>query len=268
MGKLGILAGGGRAPHQLVKTCRDMGRSFFVFGLESHVDEDLATDAIIPLGKTQIFKDICARENITEIIMLGRVRRPSVAELQPDLLGLKLLAKIGLNMFGDDGLLRALSDGIEKECQVKVISAADVFKDFLTPEGILTKAAPDAQAQEDITRAIEIAQTLGKLDIGQAVIVQQGIVLGVEAIEGTDELIARAGMLKRQGAGGVLVKLAKPQQDNRFDLPAIGPDTIQGAKKAGLVGIALEAERSLIIDKQATLEKADKAGLFVIGLKL
>jgi DUF1009 family protein len=108
---------------------------------------------------------------------------------------------------------------------------------------------------------------LGRLDAGQSVVVQQGIVLGVEAIEGTDELIRRSGALRREGPGGVLVKRAKPQQDDRFDLPAIGPDTVAAAVDAGLRGIAVQAGRSLIIDREATLQAADAAGLFVTGVE-
>ncbi|HAX91234.1 MAG TPA: DUF1009 domain-containing protein [Rhodospirillaceae bacterium] len=198
--------------------------------------------------------------------MIGRVRRPSIAELKPDWLTLKLLTKIGINALGDDGLLRGVGKALEEECGVRVVGVADVFADILAPEGALTKTQVDEQSGEDIKRAVEIARTLGQLDIGQAVIVQQGIVLGVEAIEGTDALIARAALVRREGGGGVLVKLAKPQQDNRFDLPTIGLDTVQNVHAAGLSGIAVEAGRSLILDREKTIEAADMLGIFIVGL--
>lgn len=267
--KLGILAGGGNAPRQLIKACQEIDRPFFVVCLDGNADADLGNGIphiVLPLGQLQKFKDFCAREEIKEIVMIGRVRRPSITELKPDFLTLKLLARIGLKSLGDDGVLRAVGKVLEEECGVRLVGASEVFADLLAPEGVLTNAAPSAQDEEDIRRAVEIALTLGHLDVGQAVIVQEGIVLGVEAIEGTDALIARARDVRREGEGGVLVKLAKPQQDNRFDLPTIGPDTVHNAKQAGLAGIAVEAGRSLIVDRETTIEAADGAGLFIVGI--
>jgi len=267
--KLGIIAGGGDAPRQLVKACQDLGRPFFVIGIEGHVEPALGRDVpyeSLPLGAFARLKDLCEREGIKDVIMLGRVRRPSLTELKPDWLTLKILTKIGLNVLGDDGLLRAVGTALEDECGVRVVGVADVFANLLAPAGVLTKAAPEPMAQEDIRRAVEIARTLGSLDVGQAVIVQQGIVLGVESVEGTDALIERSRHVRRAGDGGVLVKLAKPQQDNRFDLPAIGVETLRLAHAAGLVGVAVEAGRSLIIGREQTIDVADALGLFIVGL--
>src|SRR5262249_22908769 len=151
----------------------------------------------------------------------------------------KVLTKIGMNMLGDDALLRAIGQAIEEEAGIRVIGIQDVFRDLLTPEGQLGRIAPDEDAQKDIKRGIEVAKALGQLDVGQSVVVQQGMVLGVEAIEGTDALVARTAGLKREGTGPVLVKIAKPQQDNRYDLPTIGPDTITSMIKSGIRGVAL-----------------------------
>jgi DUF1009 family protein len=127
---------------------------------------------------------------------------------------------------------------------------------------------PDAEAESDIRHGLEVARVLGQADVGQAVVVQQGLVLGVEAIEGTDQLLARCGLLRREGPGGVLVKIKKPQQDRRADLPTIGLTTLEGARSAGLRGIAVEAGGTLILDRKKLAEEADKAGLFVIGVTL
>jgi UDP-2,3-diacylglucosamine hydrolase len=150
---------------------------------------------------------------------------------------------------------------------VRVVGVQDVFADLLTPLGLLTRTQPDEGANNDIQRGIEVARALGRVDVGQSVIVQQGIVLGVEAIEGTDALIARSAGLRREGPGGVLVKLAKPQQDNRFDLPTVGLDTVMAAAKAGLRGLAIQAGRSLLVDRENACAAADKAGLFIVGVE-
>src|SRR5262249_37865436 len=126
----------------------------------------------------------------------------------------------------------------------------------------------DEESEKDISRGVEAAKALGALDIGQSVVVQQGMVLGVEAIEGTDALIARSAGLRREGKGPGLVKIAKPQQDNRYDLPTIGPDTIEAVARAGFSGVALEAGRSLLLEREKTISLADKAGLFITGIKV
>ncbi|MDD5585454.1 MAG: UDP-2,3-diacylglucosamine diphosphatase LpxI [Alphaproteobacteria bacterium] len=269
MPKLGIIAGGGEVPRQLIEACRKLGRAFFVVCLEGQADPDLAKDdphVWLPLGAGARLKEIFAGEAIAEVIMIGRVRRPSLLEIKPDWFTLKVLTKIGMNSLGDDGLLSAIGKVFEEEGGVRVVGVQDVFAGLLTPAGVLTRAQPDEDANNDIRRGVEAARALGRVDVGQSVIVQQGIVLGVEAIEGTDALIARCAGLRRDGPGGVLVKFAKPQQDNRFDLPTIGPDTVASAAKAGLRGIAIESGRSLIVERESAVAAADEAGLFIAGI--
>ncbi len=269
--KLGIIAGGGAAPRYLIEACQKLNRAFYIICLEGQADAGLGEGlphTWLPLGAGAKLKALAEAEAIKEIVMIGRVRRPSLLEIKPDWLALKVLTKIGMNMLGDDALLRGIGKAMEEEAGVSVIGVQDVFKDLLTPAGQLGSVAPDDQAKEDITRGINVAKALGQLDVGQSVIVQQGMVLGVEAIEGTDALIARSGNLKREGAGGVLVKIAKPQQDNRYDLPTIGPDTLTAMIKAGLRGVALEAGRSLLIEREKTISMADAAGIFITGQKL
>ncbi len=265
--KIGIIAGGGIAPHALIKACQQAGRAFYVFGLQAQADSDLPVDMTLNFGAFGAFKKICKSENIEHVVMIGNVRRPSMTEIKPDLLGVKAIAKIGLNAHGDDGLLRAVADVIESDCGVKVVGAHDVDETLLMPKGVLTKTEPDQQAQKDMERALEVARGLGAMDVGQAAIVQQGIVLGVEAIEGTDALIKRCGGLKRAGGGGILVKCSKPQQDPRFDLPTLGPTTIENLATAGFVGVAMEAGASLCLDREALIKLADEKGLFVCGIK-
>jgi DUF1009 family protein len=140
------------------------------------------------------------------------------------------------------------------------------MREAVAPAGVLTRAQPDALAMTDVNRGVQVARLLGAADVGQGCVVQQGLVLAVEAIEGTDAMLARAGTLRRDGIGGVLVKLVKPNQDKRADLPTIGPDTVRNAAAAGLRGLAFEAQATILAEREACLAAADAAGLFLLGL--
>lgn len=269
--KLGIIAGGGTAPRYLIDACKKHGRDFYVICLEGQTDNGVAdTEPHIwlPLGAGTKLKKLVEEQQIKEIVMIGRVRRPSLFELKPDWLALKIVTKIGISMVGDNTLLSGIGKAMEEEGGVRVIGAHEVFADLLTPSGQLSATAPDDDAQKDILRGIEVAKALGHLDVGQSVIVQQGIVLGVEAIEGTDALITRSAQLRREGPGGILIKIAKPQQDNRYDLPTIGPDTITSMVKAGLRGVILEAGRSLLLEREKTIAAGNEAKIFIVGTKI
>ncbi len=268
--KLCILAGGGIAPRALIDACQRDGRPFFVVGLEGQADAANFPKGLphlwLPLGAANRLKTALVEQGVKELVMIGRVRRPSLSEIKPDALAFKVLAKIGLKALGDDALLRCIGQAIEEESGIRVVGAHEVLGGLLAREGRIGNLEPDDGARKDIARGLEIAHALGQLDIGQSVIVQQGLVLGVEAIEGTDALIARCAELRREGPGGVLVKLAKPQQDNRYDLPTIGPGTVQSAAAAGLRGIAIEAGRSLILERDATVAEADARAIFLLGI--
>jgi hypothetical protein len=181
--------------------------------------------------------------------------------------GVRFFAKIGKAALGDDGLLSAVTRELEEE-GFRIVAPDAILADLVAARGVYTKSAPDETAERDIARAIEVARGLGRLDVGQAVVVQAGIVLGVEAIEGTDALLARCAGLRRDAPGGVLVKMRKPMQDRRVDLPTIGVETVRGAVVAGLRGIAIEAGGSLVIDRARVVAAADDAGLFVVGVEI
>lgn len=271
LSKLLILAGGGTAPRRVIESCRAKNRPFFVVCLQGQADADIAHNVPhiwLPLGAGGALRDVVQSEQIKELVMIGHVRRPSLSEIKPDWLAVKFLAKVGINALGDDALLRALGSAMESELGVRVIGAHEILGGILTKTGLLGRHKPDATAEQDIARGIAIARLLGQADVGQSVIVQQGLVLGVEAIEGTDALIARCAPLRRMGVGGVLVKIAKPQQDDRFDLPTIGPDTLRSASDASLRGVAIEAGRSLLIDRDQVRQIADEAGIFVTGIEI
>ena len=184
-------------------------------------------------------------------------------------MGLKFLqieyAKLGLKALGDSDYLGAVRKMIEDEGFT--LHGVHKFADnLLAPEGVIGQREPSKGDWADIVRGLEISQALGNLDIGQSIIVQEGFVLGVEAAEGTDELIRRCKHLKRKGRGGVLVKTCKPQQDTDLDLPTIGPNTVKLAAESELTGIVVHTGRSLIIDQEEVAKIADQHKIFVIGV--
>lgn len=266
--KLGILAGAGELPLRLVEACRAAGRPVFVLAFEGSFDPAAMPGlphAWVRLGAAGEALRLLRENGVEELVLAGGVKRPSLLSLRPDWHAAKVLARIGYRALGDDGLLKAVIRELEGE-GFRVIGADAILGSALAPLGPLGRHAPDAQAEDDIALGLRIVRALGALDIGQAAVVQQGLVLGVEAIEGTDALIARCAPLRREGPGGVLVKAAKPGQERRADLPTIGLRTVEGAARAGLRGIAVEAGGTLLIDPGALAAAADRAGLFVVGV--
>ena len=266
--RLGIVAGGGGLPRYLVECCRATGRDVFVLALEGAAE--LATVQGVPhawcrLGAAATGLALLRENHVTELVLAGGIRRPSLAALRPDWRAAKLFARIGYRALGDDGLLSAVVEELERE-GFRVVGADQLLDRTLVPEGPLGRLRPDQQAQADIEYGLRIARTLGALDVGQAVIVQQGFVLGVEAIEGTDELLRRCGRLRREGLGGVLIKVEKPGQEPRVDRPTIGLHTVALAAETGLRGIAVEAHATIMLDRDEVIRAADQADLFLVGL--
>jgi DUF1009 family protein len=254
---------------RVIEACRAAGRDFFVLAFEGHTDPATVADAPhawVRLGAVGEALRRLHDAKVEEVVLAGPVQRPSFDDLRPDWRGAMFLAKVGARAFGDDGLLSAVVKELESE-GFRVVGADDVFGNLRTPLGPCGRLKPDSVSETDIRRGIDVVQAVGRLDVGQAVVVQQGVVLGIEAIEGTDALLDRCAGLRRSGHGGVLVKIAKPGQERRVDLPTIGPGTVQRAVAAGLAGIALEAGQSLIIDRAAVVGAADAAGLFIVGIK-
>ncbi len=267
-GVLGLIAGRGDLPLRVIEACRATGRPCFVLALRDQADPAVvegSDHAWVRLGAAGEGLRRLHAAGVVDLVMAGGVRRPGLFDLLPDRRAVRFLAKVGLKALGDDGLLRAVVGELEAE-GFRVLGVDDLLPDLLAPRGVLGRHAPDAMAREDIRRGAEVAAGLGRLDVGQAAVVQQGIVLGVEAVEGTDGLLARCAALRREGPGGVLVKMRKPQQERRADLPAVGSDTVTAAVAAGLRGIALEAGATLVVDRPAMVRAADTAGLFVVGV--
>ncbi len=266
--KLGIVAGGGELPARLIAVCRASGREVFVLafkGQTAPATVEGVDHAWVRLGQSGPALEALRGAGVEELVMIGPVKRPSLSELGFDLRSAQFLAKVGAARLGDDGLLSAVIRALEGE-GFRIVGVDDLLGGLLAPSGPLGAHRPDAQAEGDIARAIAVARALGEVDVGQAVVVQQGIVLGVEAIEGTDRLLARCAELGRVGPGGVLLKIKKPGQESRVDLPTVGVRTVTGAARAGLRGIAVEAGGTLIVDRQAVVSAADTAGLFMLGV--
>jgi DUF1009 family protein len=266
---LGILAGGGRLPGQVAAAAHAAGRPVFLIGLEGFADPAVLApwphQVVRMLAVGQILAALRAN-GCKDLVLIGPVRRPSLLDLRPDAEGARMLARIGRAAFaGDDGLLAAVVKIFGEE-GFRVLGAHEILSEALGPAGLLSQAAPDAVAMGDIGRGIVVVRALGTVDVGQACVVQQGVVLAVEAAEGTDAMLSRCGGLARPGRGGVLVKLVKPGQDRRADLPTIGPETVRAAAAAGLRGVAFEAGGTILADREAAIAAADSAGLFLLGL--
>jgi DUF1009 family protein len=266
---LGLIAGGGELPRLIIADCTARGRSVFVVAIAGQTPEETVRDVPhlrVELGQAGRIIEALRGSGARDVVMAGALRRPSFSELRPDWRGAKMLARGVLNAGGDDALLKLVTHELEGE-GFRVIGAQDVVADLLAPPGDWTRVTPDASALDDVARGLEVASTLGTLDVGQSVVVQQGIVLGIEAAEGTDALLARCAALRREGPGGVLVKIAKPMQERRADLPTIGAETLARAHDAGLRGIAVEAGATLVIGRALMIEAADAAGLFLRGIE-
>jgi len=210
--------------------------------------------------------------NCHDLLFIGTLVRPALSEIRLDWGTLRVIRLIWAAFRGgDDHLLSGIGRIFEQE-GFRMVGIRDVAPELLMPEGCLTRAEPDAAAAVDIARGREVLRALSPFDIGQAAVVIDGHVVGVEDIEGTDGLLARVARLRGEGRiraktmRGALVKTPKSSQDLRFDLPTVGSRTIEGAAAAGLAGIAIAAGHTMVADPQAMIETADAAGLFVTGL--
>lgn len=275
MRKLGLIAGGGGLPVEIAEHCERSGRPLFVVRLKGFAGDGLAPYAGAEVGIAELGKciKVLKRAGCQAICLAGNVARPDFSSLVPDLRGLALLPKvIATAKKGDDALLRLLVAEFEKE-GFAVEGAHDVMEDLSLPAGPLGRHAPGDEARADAIKALEVARAIGRLDIGQGAVVARGLVLAVEAQEGTDHMLSRVADLPahlrgRPGGGvGVLAKAPKPIQETRVDLPTIGVATVQGVARAGLAGIVGEAGRLLVLDREETIALADELGVFVMGVE-
>ena len=268
--KIGIIAGGGDLPQRLMNACDEQGVDVFVVALEGHAAPDVVEGRYhlwSRLGAVGTILKALREHEVRDLVLIGSVRRPSISEIMPDMKAMAFFSKAGIKaLSGDDSLLVALRGFLEEE-GFNIHGVHKFAKDLLMPHGVLGKVQPSKDIWRDINRGVEVSQILGKLDVGQAVVVQQGLVLGVEAIEGTDQLLSRCTALRRKGAGGVLVKTCKPQQDRDLDMPTIGLTTLEAAHRCGLAGIAVHAGNSLVVGLDEIVAFANKNKMFVVGVE-
>lgn len=267
MKKIGLIAGVGRLPVEFARAARGMGVHVIGIGVLPEVDPELEQVAYsyeyINIAKLDRIFKLLKREKVTEITLLGKINKELVyahKEL-PDLRVLKIFSR--LKNFSDDTLTLALVEELAME-GISVLDQTELLRPLMPAAGVLSKRQPTEAELADMRFGLVMAKRIGGLDIGQTVVVKNRAVMAVEAIEGTDACIRRGGQL---GRGGVTVaKSAKPQQDMRFDVPGVGPDTIDSMIQAGAVSLVIEAGRTLAVDREKMLEKADQHGITVVAM--
>jgi len=264
---IGIVAGGGQFPLLFIEAARKRGKKVIAIGHSGESLPELAETADVTywvkLGQLGKIIKYFRKENVQETVFAGTITKTRIfKDILPDIKGLSLWNKIDARQ--DDAILRAVASALEEE-GIKVLASTCYLKHLLFPKGVLTKKKPTAAQMEDIRFGWHIAKEIGRLDIGQSVVVRDRSVLAVEAIDGTDATIRRGGKLANNNA--IVVKVKKPTQDFRFDLPATGAQTIEIMQSVKGSVLAVEAGHALIFDQQALITAADRAGIVVVGLE-
>jgi UDP-2,3-diacylglucosamine hydrolase len=272
---IGLIAAGGVMPFAVADSLVARGLNPVLFALKGACDPvrvERFRHHWISVGQVGRAVKLFRSENCRDLVFIGTLVRPALSEIRLDWGTLRVIGRVWAAFRGgDDHLLSGIGRILEQD-GFRMVGIRDVAPDLLMPEGCITRAAPDQSAAADIARGRDVLRALSPFDIGQAAIVIDGHVVGVEDIEGTDGLLARVAHLRAEGrirakaARGVLVKAPKSTQDLRFDLPTIGPRTIEGAANARLAGVAIVAGNTIVVEPQTMIEAADAAGLFVTGV--
>jgi len=265
--QIGVIAGSGIIPLIISNVLKKKGYTVVVLALKELANEELTrySDIIqwINIGKAGKIIDFLKTNNVKNVILTGKVPKKMIFErekIKPDIRALKIIFSAKLR--GDNELLKIVERELLKE-GIKIVDISEFCPELLTPHGILTRKKPAKDEWKDIEYGFKIAKKIGQLDIGQTVVVKERSVIAVEGIEGTDETILRAGRFVKNT---VVVKVSKPQQSLRLDPPAAGMDTIINMGKATAKILALEAGKTILIDKEKVIEKADEMNISVVGL--
>ena len=274
---VGIIAGNGVLPFSVAELLKARGINPYLFAIRGFCDPARVADFPhhwIALGQVGRLTRLLKSEGCRDVVFIGGLVRPALSEIRLDWGTLRAIPMIAAALRGgDDHLLTGISRIFERH-GMRVVGIKDVAPELLMPEGSITRVSPDADAIADIAKGRELMRAISPFDVGQAVVVIDGHVVVVEDIEGTDGLLARVARLRSEKrirakpGRGVLVKMPKVQQDLRFDLPTLGPKTIDGVIAAGLSGIGIVAGHTLVAEADVMTAKADRAGVFVTGLPL
>ena len=265
--RVGLIAGNGRFPVLFARTARAEGAEVIAVAHEGETEPDLAehVDSLtwIRVGQLEAIIRAFKERGVERAVMAGGIRKAALMEhFSPDARALAFLSRLGT--WSDDAVLRGVAAEIESE-GIEVVESTLFLGSILTPEGSLTSRVPTDAEWRDVRYGFAVAKGIGHWDVGQTVVVKSGIVLAVEALEGTDAALSRGGELGRGGA--VAVKASKPRQDLRFDVPAVGPKTVPVCAGAGIAVLALEAGKTLLLEREAMLSAAEAAGLAVVGVR-
>ncbi|MBE0426838.1 MAG: UDP-2,3-diacylglucosamine diphosphatase LpxI [Nitrospirae bacterium] len=264
--KLGLIAGTGKLPMAIASEAKAQGYKVIAIALDPLADKSLSSyvDDIkwVNVGKFGEIINSLKKNGIKEAVMAGKVSKSLLykSKIKPDLRAVKLL--FSLKDRSDDSILLAITNELKKD-GIKLFDITVFSSDILTPEGVLTKTSPTSDEWKDVAFGWKIAKDIGRLDIGQTVVVKDRAVMAVEAIEGTDEAIKRGGALA--GEGAVIVKVSKPNQDMRFDVPVVGLDTLKSMIEIKARVLCVESLKSIILEKDKIIEESDNAGIAVVG---
>jgi UDP-2,3-diacylglucosamine hydrolase len=272
---LAILCGGGSFPGAVAEAVKRRGRRPVMFPLRGWADPAVVeryTHHWCAIGQAGRFFRLARAEGCREAVFIGTLLRPALTQLRPDWYMLRLMPRIAaVFRGGDDRMLSGIA-ALFEEGGVRIVGVGEVAPDILVPQGLLGRHAPSERDHADIALGLKLIATLGSFDIGQAVVVADGHVVAVEASEGTDNMLLRVAQLRSEGrltkpvGVGVLVKAPKPGQDRRFDLPAIGPRTIENVARAGLGGLAVAAGSAIVAEPDKMSAAADRAKIFFVGV--
>jgi len=272
---IAIICGGGSFPAAVADAITRGGRRPVMFAIKGWADAASVERYAyhwVALGQLGRFLRLAQAERCHQALFIGTLLRPAIRQIRFDWQAVKMMPRVvAAYAGGDDRLLSGMARLME-ESGIRIIGVKDVAPDILVTEGALGRYQPSARDRSDIECALDLIATLGRFDVGQAAVVAANHVLAVEAAEGTDHLLGRITELRANGrvttppGVGVLVKAPKPAQDRRFDLPAIGPQTVAKVAAAGLAGIAVAAGDTMIADAAEVIAAADRAGIFVVGV--
>ena len=275
-GPLGIIAGGGLLPSVVADAAATRGLALHIVGISGEASHAIERHPHTWVKWGEVGKLFAAldKHGCRDLVIIGTVTRPDLAHVKLDFGAIKNLPfLVSLGMGGDDHVLSSIVRFLEGK-GYRVHGADDVAPELLAADGVLGKHAPSADDRADIALGFQVVQALGALDVGQTAVVAKGYVVAVEAAEGTDAMLERCAELRRtgrtrgRGLTGVLVKAPKPGPEDRVDLPTIGPETVRRAAAARLAGVAVAAGQVLMVEHAATIEAADRHGLFLLGKRL